>query len=454
METGKAEVWKTGWDAAGIAHSAGIRDWTLRGVIFLGLGYLVYINVSYDSFHPLIRLMEKHSWTRILARPSMLWALMGTLMLGFRTMLWFRYRPHKPATLEDAPPLTVIIPAYNEGAMVAKSIESVVAARYPRGRLEILVVDDGSTDDTWTHIERVAELYPEIVTKIRFRENRGKRAALAEGIRRCRGEVVVTIDSDSVIDESTLLSMVGPFRTPGIGAVAGKVLVYNRHEGLIPKMLHVRFVLSFDFLRSVQSTYGTVYCCPGALSAYRGSALREVLPAWEAQKFLGVGCTYGEDRALTNDILKLGYDSVYQGTAVVHTVVPSNYIRLCKMYLRWDRSYIREEIRFAREIVWKRPPISRLIAVLDSLITNLRYPVGLAAIPMLVLFSIEDPMAVLRVMAVIGAMAGLNMLYYLRSEFSWDFLFGIFYAYFSFFTLFWIFPYAAATLRARSWLTR
>lgn len=454
MEAQRVEKWKPAWDAAGTVQNSGITDWPLRGVIFLGLVYLVYINVSYDSFHPLIRLMEKHGWSRTLARPSMLWALMGTLMLGFRTMLWFRYRPHKPATPEDAPALTVIIPAYNEGAMVAKSIQSVISARYPRERLEILVVDDGSTDDTWAHIERVAGLYPETVTKIRFRENRGKRAALAEGIRRGRGEVVVTIDSDSVIDEGTLLSIAGPFRNPGIGAVAGKVLVYNRQEGLIPRMLHVRFVLSFDFLRSVQSTYGTVYCCPGALSAYRVSVLREVLPDWEAQKFLGVRCTYGEDRALTNDILKHGYDSVYQSTAVVHTVVPASYAKLCKMYLRWDRSYIREEIRFAREIVWKRPPIPRLIAVLDSLITNLRYPVSLAALPLLLMFSIEDPLAVPRLMAVMGAMAGLNMLYYLRSEFSWDFLFGILYAYFSFFTLFWVFPYAATTLRARSWLTR
>jgi hyaluronan synthase len=438
----------------GISDNAGIVDWALRGGIFLGLGYLVYLNVSYDSFHPLIRLMEKHGWSRVLARPSMLWALMGTLMLGFRTILWFRYRPHAAAPPGGAPPITVIIPAYNEGAMVAKSVASVVAARYPRERLEILVVDDGSTDDTWSHIERVADMYPEIVTKIRFRQNRGKRAALAEGIRRARGEVVVTIDSDSVIENGTLLSIVGPFRNPAIGAVAGKVLVYNRHEGLIPRMLHVRFVLSFDFLRSVQSTYGTVYCCPGALSAYRVSVLREVLTEWEAQTFLGVKCTYGEDRALTNYILRQGYDSVYQSTAVVHTVVPVKYAKLCKMYLRWDRSYIREEIRFAGGIVWKRPPVPRLIAAVDTLITNLRYPVSLAALPLLLLVSFEDPVAVLRLMVVMGAFAGLNMMYYLRSELSWDFLFGIFYAYFSFFTLFWVFPYAATTLRARSWLTR
>ena len=96
-------------------------------------------------------------------------------------------------------------------------------------------------------------------------------------------------------------------------------MVYNRRAGLIPRMLHVRFILSFDFLRSVQSTYGTVYCCPGALSAYRTSVVRDVLPAWLEQKFWGVACTYGEDRSLTNFILKQGYDSVYQNTAVVRS---------------------------------------------------------------------------------------------------------------------------------------
>lgn len=397
--------------------------------------------------------IQKGHWARFFVRPSMLWALMGTVMLGFRTLLWFRYRAYKPSEFHDAPILTVIIPAYNEGAMVAKSVASAASANYPPDRMEIIVVDDGSTDDTWTHIERVAARYPQLVTSIRFPRNRGKRAALAEGFLRARGEVVVTIDSDSVIDKGTLLAIAGPFRNPRVGAVAGKVLVYNRLSGLIPRMLHVRFILSFDFLRSVQSTYGTVYCCPGALSAYRTSVIREVLPDWVAQTFLGVECTYGEDRALTNWILKQGYDSVYQNTAIVRTVAPESYSNLCRMYLRWDRSYIREEIRFAR-IVWSRPPTPRLIAAIDMVITNLRYPIGYATMALLTVYSFDDPATILRIMCAIGIMSTLNMLYYLRSERSWDFLFGIFYGYFSFFTLFWIFPFAAVTLRSRSWMTR
>ncbi len=378
---------------------------------------------------------------------------MGMLLLCFRTLLWFSYRPIDPADPNDAPSLTVIIPAFNEGPMVEKSIDSVVAANYPSDRLEIIVVDDGSTDNTWNYIKAAADRHPQLVTPIRLPKNRGKRAALETGFRKARGEVVVTIDSDSVIEPQTLLAVMGPFRNPSIGAVAGKVLVYNRDKGLIPRMLHVRFVLSFDFLRAAQSTYGTVYCCPGALSAYRASVVREVLDAWVNQTFLGEPCTYGEDRSLTNFILSRGYDTVYQRTAVVHTIAPRTYAKLSRMYLRWDRSYVKEEFRFAR-ILWKRPLFARMIAFLDILVTNLRYPISYITLTLFILISAQDPHAILRLLFAIGFISSLHALYYLHSERSWDFVYGIFYAYYSFFTLFWIFPTAVLTIRSRSWMTR
>jgi hyaluronan synthase len=218
-------------------------------------------------------------------------------------------------------------------------------------------------------------------------------------------------------------------------------------------MLHVRFVLSFDFLRSAQSFFRTVYCCPGALAAYRMSVVRQVLPQWERQRFLGTECTYGEDRAMTNCILAAGYDTVYQRSAVVHTLVPETYTRLCKMYLRWDRSYIREELRFAR-VVWQRPPLWRALAMYESTVTNLRFPVAYLSIALMVVHAVQDPASIVRMLLAIMVVSLLYVLYYLRSERSWDFVFGILYAYFSFFALTWIFPYAALTLRARGWLTR
>lgn len=428
-------------------------QWLLRFLILIGLLIIFYASFTGRVFQPLFHSSKSSHLAALLLRPSMLWAAMGIALLAFRTLLWFLYRPSDPADPDHAPSLTVIIPAYNEGPMVEKAINSVAAAVYPSGRLEIIVVDDGSTDDTWDYVRAAAGRHPQLVTPIRFLKNRGKRAALETGFRRARGEVVVTIDSDSVIESQTLLAIAGPFRNPSIGAVAGKVLVYNRDQGIIPRMLHVRFVLSFDFLRAAQSTYGTVYCCPGALSAYRTGVVRDVLDAWINQTFLGEPCTYGEDRSLTNFILSQGYDTVYQQTAVVHTTVPHTYAKLSKMYLRWNRSYVKEEIRFSR-IVWKRPLLARLIAFMDFLITNLRYPVNYFILVIFFVISIQDPHAILRLLFAIGFISSLHTLYYLHSERSWDFVYGIFYSYFSFFTLFWIFPAAVLTVRSRSWMTR
>jgi hyaluronan synthase len=428
-------------------------DYVLIAAIFAGIGALAYAALATPLLQPLVEVARREHWSMLWVRPTIIWISMGLVLLFMRTILWLMYRPSAAVLAEQAPRLSVLVPAYNEGAMVEETIASVAAAVYPSGRLEIIAIDDGSTDDTWHHILRAALRFPRLVTAVRLPANQGKRGALAEGFRRATGELIVTVDSDSVIERGALLAIAGPFRDPRIGAVAGKVAVHNRKASLIPRMLHVRFVLSFDYLRSAQSVFRTVFCCPGALAAYRASVVREVLPKWERQEFLGRPCTYGEDRALTNDILAAGYDTVYQRTAVVHTVVPETYSKLCRMFLRWDRSYIREEFRFAR-IVWSRPLWARALSLYESVITNLRYPVGYASIALWAMNALNDPGSIVRMLLAIMVVSLVYVLYYLRSERSWDFVFGILYAYFSFFALTWIFPYAALTLRARGWLTR
>lgn len=157
---------------------------------------------------------------------------------------------------------------------------------------------------------------------------------------------------------------------------------------------------------------------------------------------------------MTNCILHAGYDTVYQRSAVVHTMAPETYTKLCKMYLRWDRSYIREEFRFVSKVVWKRPLVSRLLAIYECVVTNLRFPVAYFSIGLLAIHAMRDPGSLLRMLLAILLVSSFYMLYFLRSERSWDFLFGIVYAFFSFFALTWIFPYALLTVRARGWLTR
>ena len=428
-------------------------DLPLKLFILAALVLLVFVNIRLRAFLPLLGLEESRGITAILLRPSIMWFTMGSTLMIFRTFLWFSYRPHRPASMKNAPRMTVVIPAYNEGEMVARSIDSVANAAYPPDQLEIIVVDDGSTDDTWSHIQEAAARHGDRILTLRLERNQGKREALAAGFRRGSGEIFVTVDSDSIVSRSALLALAGPFASSHIGVVAGRVLVYNRREGLIPRMLHVRFTLSFDFLRAYQSTFGTVYCSPGALSAYRASAVRKVLEPWLKQQFLGAPATIGEDRALTNDIMRLGYDSIYQRGATVLTLVPVTYNKLCRMLLRWDRSYVREELRFAA-IVWKRPPVARLIALLDTLTTNLRYPVMGCTFILLAIALSGDPRVLVRVLVAVGLVSLIYSLFYLRSERSFNVLYGVLFEYFSFFCLFWIFPWAVLTARVRGWLTR
>jgi len=436
------------------AASAYNWDPLLKLIILLGLAAVAVISIHNDVFSPVWEVAEAHGIETTVWRPSILWFALGFLMVVFRTLLWFCYRPIPPAALHDAPRMTVIIPAYNEGPMVAKSIDSIAAARYDPGQLEIIVVDDGSTDDTWEHIQEAAARLGDRVQTLRLEHNSGKRAALAAGFQRGTGEIFVTVDSDSVVTPAALLALAGPFRSERVGVVAGKVQVYNRREGVIPRMLHVRFTLAFDFLRAYQSTFGTVYCSPGALSAYRASAVRKVLDEWLNQKFLGAQVATGEDRALTNDIMCLGYDSVYQKDAQVFTVVPTRYKKLCRMFLRWNRSYIREELRLATTIVWKRPPLARSIAVIDKLITNLRFPVISVSMLLLAATVYHHPLVLPRVLVSIGLISFVYSLYYLRSERSFDIVYGVLFEYFSFFAMFWIFPWAFLTVRSKGWMTR
>ena len=422
-------------------------------IMIFGAVAATTIRFSHEVFDPLAESLMLQGWMAVVARPSLLWFTMGMLLIVVRTLLWVCYRPFAPASAEEAPRLSIVIPAYNEGPMVRKAVEACVRAEYPRDRLEIIVVNDGSTDDTGRHIDRAGRDCPELVQTVHLPVNAGKREALAAGFARATGEVIVTIDSDSIIERHALLALAGPFRDPLIGAVAGKVTVLNRFQSLLPRMLHVRFVLSFDFLRSVQSSYGTVYCCPGALSAYRAAVIKPLVPGWLRQRFLGSACTIGEDRALTNDVLASGYKAVYQRTAVVHTLVPDTYRKLCRMFLRWDRSYIREEIRLWK-IMWRLPLPSLILTMLETTITNLRYPVAYASLALMIYMSVQDPWTILRFLLSIGLVSLFYTLYFIHSERSREFLFGVVYAYFYFLSLLWIFPYALVTVRNRRWLTR
>jgi hyaluronan synthase len=176
----------------------------------------------------------------MLSSPIGVLVLVQSAYTALLSILWLRYRPFVAPDDARWPRVSVVIPAFNEGPMVERSIRSVAHCAYPKELLEIIVVDDGSRDDTFFHIQRLRREHPGLVKLVRFTGNKGKREALCAGFRAATGEVLVTIDSDSEIEARTVHEMVAPFlASADIGAVAGRVAVLNRGTNISP-MLEVQ----------------------------------------------------------------------------------------------------------------------------------------------------------------------------------------------------------------------
>ncbi len=381
-------------------------------------------------------------------------ALIQTVYTALLGVLWLRYRPFRAPEGAEWPKVSVIIPAYNEGPMVGRSIRSVAACDYPKDKLEVIVVDDGSRDDTFFHMQFLRREFPDLVKLVRFSGNRGKRSALVAGIRAATGEVILTIDSDSEIDPRTVHEMVAPFLADEkIGAVAGRVAVLNR-DSPISRMLEVQYTLAFDYGRAAQSVYRTVACCPGALSSFKKAIILPFMDEWENQRFLGRPVNHGEDQALTNIVLRQGYDTVYQRTAVVNTLVPTTYSQLSRMFLRWDRSYIVEGFSFARFMFTRYREKNRVLPIVTFFVSNLRFVLVAVAIMEAPKLFDTNVTTVGRSMVALGLGAIFSAAYYLRFERSFRWIYGVLYAVFSLVALQWILPWALVTVRDERWGTR
>lgn len=382
-------------------------------------------------------------------------AMTAAAVLWWRLSLVARYRPMPSVRDAELPVVTAIVPAYNEGAQVLATIDSLVASDYPPDRLHIVAIDDGSVDDTAIWIARAAHRHPGRVTVVCCPTNRGKRAALYEGFARARGEVLVTVDSDSEVLPDTLRNLVSPFVSDArVGAVAGNVRILNRDAGAIPRMLDVSFTYAFEFMRAAESMVNTVVCSPGALSAYRRGIVEACKDEWLEQRFLGRPATIGEDRALTNRVLRAGYLVKFQSNAIVLTEAPARVGQACRMLLRWARSNVRESIALARFVFTRFRPESAAGARVNFVATSLSTLMGgLLFVPSLAL-AVAHPTVVPFVLAGTLLTALLPTAIYLLARRSLAGLWAFPYALFSLSCLSWIGPYALLTPHRSRWLTR
>ena len=170
--------------------------------------------------------------------------------------------------------------------------------------------------------------------------NRGKREAMAAGFRRARGEIIVQLDSDSYIAPDTVRNLIAPFADHRVGAVCAHARPANADANTLTRMQAAFYFLSFRILKAAESTFLAVLCCSGCCSAYRRSTVIPVLDDWLAEAFLGKPMTWGDDRALTNRLLRTGHRTIYTSLSHAYTICPHTLTRLLKQQLRWKKGWL------------------------------------------------------------------------------------------------------------------
>ncbi|WP_371656965.1 MULTISPECIES: bifunctional polysaccharide deacetylase/glycosyltransferase family 2 protein [unclassified Streptomyces] len=248
----------------------------------------------------------------------------------------FRWGP------EVTEPVSVIVPAYNERECIANTVRSLMASDHP---IEVIVVDDGSTDGTADIVEAMWLANVRVVRQV----NGGKPSALNNGIRNARYDIVVMMDGDTVFEPSTVRELVQPFGDPKVGAVAGNAKVGNR-DSLIGAWQHIEYVMGFNLDRRMYDVLGCMPTIPGAVGAFRRTALERVGGISED--------TLAEDTDVTMAMHRDGWRVVYAENARAWTEAPESVQQLWSQRYRWSYGTM-QAIWKHRRAVFERGPSGR-----------------------------------------------------------------------------------------------
>jgi peptidoglycan-N-acetylglucosamine deacetylase len=233
-----------------------------------------------------------------------------------------KLRPNPADHPEYKPEVTVMIPAYNEESVIVDTIRSALASVYPK--LEILVIDDGSTDHTAELVRSNFAGDPRV--RLLLQPNRGKPAALNHALSEAAGEIVVSIDADTIVDPEAVPRLVRHFVNPKVGAVAGNVKVMNRNKWLT-RWQALEYITSQNLEKRAFDLLNCIPVVPGAAGAWRADLLR-------ANGGFS-GDTVAEDTDLTLTIRRNGWKILYDEDAIGRTEVPDTVDALIRQRFRW-----------------------------------------------------------------------------------------------------------------------
>jgi cellulose synthase/poly-beta-1,6-N-acetylglucosamine synthase-like glycosyltransferase/peptidoglycan/xylan/chitin deacetylase (PgdA/CDA1 family) len=282
-----------------------------------------------------------------------------------------------------APAVSILVPAHNEAVGIERSVRSLSGSRYA-GELEVIVVDDGSTDETATIVETLA--LPGV--RLLRQANAGKAAALNRALAGASHDILVTVDADTVFEPETLSVLVQRFREPRVGAISGNTKVGNRH-GLIGHWQHIEYVMGFNLDRRMYEVLGSTPTVPGAIGAFSREALADIG---------GIsGATLAEDTDVTLDIGRAGWRVLYENRARAWTEAPSTLRGLYRQRSRWAYGTIQSMWKHRRALTFAGDGGAGGRAVVAILIFQVLLPLAAPLIDLFAIYSIVflDPMPIL-----------------------------------------------------------
>jgi len=283
------------------------------------------------------------------------------LSAGWVLAALYLRRNSRRAASGSQPLVSVLIPAHNEQETIVKTLASMARLEYPN--LEVIVAENGSTDETLLRASEFAANDPRVL--VMQCEARGKAGALNEAFAKSRGEVIVVLDADTVISPNFCSAVVGHFTDASVGAVAGNVKVGNRRN-LLTRLQALEYIFSLSLDRASQAQVGIVSVVPGAAGAFRREAILET-GGWPDR-------TLVEDTDLTVQLHRAGWKIEYEPAAVSLTESPETVGEVVKQRSRW--------IYGTTQVV---------SANIDSVLNVREGKLGLAALPWLLLTQVLLP---------------------------------------------------------------
>lgn len=239
------------------------------------------------------------------------------------------------------PSVSVLLPCYNEGEHVFKTIQSIIESEYDYDKIEIIAVDDCSADDTFHWIEQAAKTWPS-VRAFKNPVNSGKHHTLSRALSYSSGEILICIDSDCIFDKRAVRELTACFDDEDIGAVGGRVGISNPRENILTQCQTLVYYYAFQIMKMSQNWTRNVTCISGCLFAVRRKHFEDIEEQVKQRNWLGIGVRDGEDRYMTHLLLLKGLKTYIDISAQCWTAAPNNLKQLFMQQLRWRRSGLRD----------------------------------------------------------------------------------------------------------------